>query len=150
MGGQENPEASTVLVTVVVFRVVVAMVDTEVVVTVVYGVHAVCLGNSNISVRALLAADVAAVALLVILSALPPLPAVSGGVYSSPQSSPNSSTAPSLFVAVTGTQENSGASSGSTISVVVDVTVVVMTGRVVRVTVLVAAGHSEQKPSAAQ
>lgn len=80
-----------------------------------------------------------------------PLPAVvSGGVYSSAQSSPNSSTAPALFVTVTGMQENSGASSGSTILMAVVVMVVVITGRVVAVTVRVAAGHAEQNPSAAQ
>jgi hypothetical protein len=150
IGRHENPSASTVRVTVFVSRVVVGMVEVTVVLTVVYGVHKVCRGNRSASARALRAALVALVTLVVMLTALLPLPVVSGGEYSSPQSSPSSRTAPSLFVAVIGMQENSGASSGSAISVAVIVTVVVIIGRDVRVSVWVAAGQAEHKPFAAQ
>jgi hypothetical protein len=153
-----------VTVRVVVVVMVVGSVVVWVRVSVVYGVQDVCLGSSISRPRLATVVVAAADALAVPIWLLPPLPplppplppapspvVMSGGVCSSAQSSPSSSTAPALLVTVIGTQVKPGPSSlGSRTAVVVRVTVLVIVVLVVRVRMRVSAGHGAQVLSEAQ
>jgi hypothetical protein len=146
IGRHENPDGVVVTVRVVVVVVVVTVVDVENSVLVNPATHPSCRrSNSGIAAMAGMRVGCADRGLTAAAALL-----VSGGVYSSPQSVPSSSVAFAEFVAVTGGQTKLGASSGSSITVVVTVRVLVVVEVRVVVRVVRAGGQAEQTPLEAQ
>jgi hypothetical protein len=139
--GHENSDSSGVVKTVcvIVDVLVTVLVNVTTSVFVSKGVQEACLSRNT----ALRTAGAAATLLVLVLVVL-------GGLYESAQSVSSSSVAFSELVTVMGMQVKSLASSGSETSVTVVFTTFTLVEVAVVVSVSVAGGHAEQKPSEPQ